>query len=273
MDIFETFCKDKPVKATELSDWMLARGISCITTGQASCILGVPANQVRQRLSPLRKRGRIASPSRGYWVAVPPEYSTWGAPEPAVYLDSLMGLMDTEYYVGWLTAAALHGASHQAPQVFQVAVGRRLEDRTVGRSRIHFLTRSDISLVPTKRLALSSGMLVVSTPGATMLDVMEDLGEASGLDNAITVVVELAQENDDAVQQAAECAHLYSDSAVRRLGWALETFGGIGSLGALEIAAQGSAKNPSLLSPYDRRNSVVNEKWRLNINREVDPDL
>ena len=30
---------------------------------------------------------------------------------------------------------------------------------------------------------------------------------------------------------------------------------------------------PSLLSPYDKRTSDVNDAWMLNINRKVDPDI
>lgn len=273
MSLLKAYNNDMPVKATELSDWLLARGIPAVTTAEAAQIMGVPEPRVRQLLAKPRAKGRFVSPSRGLWVPVPPEFSLWGAPEPAAYLDALMAHLDAGYYVGWLSAATLHGASHQAPQVFQVAVSRRVEDRQVGRSRLHFIVRSAVGAVPTARIATSGGIATVSTPGATMLDVMEDLDEAGGLDNAVTVAVELARENEGFMGDVLAAAPLHSDSAVRRLGWALEEVAGMGGLDDLERAAAGSAANPSLLSPHNPRTSRVNSRWMLNVNKEVDPDL
>lgn len=273
MDLLKTYSGEIPVKATDLSDWLLARGIPAVTTAEAAWLMDAPETRVRQLLATPRAKGRFVSPSRGLWVPVPPDRLAWGAPEPAAYLDSLMAHLNAGYYVGWLSAAALHGASHQAPQVFQVAVSRRVEDRQVGRSRLRFLVRGAVGAVPTARVATSDGIATVSTPGATMLDVMEDLDEASGLDNAVTVVVELARENEDFMGDVLASAPLHSDSAVRRLGWTLDEVAGICGLDDLERAAAGTAASPSLLSPHSPRTSHVNRRWMLNVNREVDPDL
>lgn len=273
MDLLKTYSSEIPVKATELSDWLLARGIPAVTTAEAAQLMDVPGPRIRQLLATPRAKGRFVSPSRGLWVLVPPDRLAWGAPEPVAYLDALMAHLNAGYYVGWLSAAALHGASHQAPQVFQVAVSRRVEERQVGRSRLRFLVRGAVGSVPTSRIATSGGIATVSTPGATMLDVMEDLDEASGLDNAVTVAVELARENEGFMGDVLAAARLHSDSAVRRLGWALDEVAGIGGLDELERVAAGTATSPSLLSPHSPRTSHVNRRWMLNVNKEVDPDL
>jgi predicted transcriptional regulator of viral defense system len=57
--------------------------------------------------------------------------------------------LDVPYYVGWLSAAAMHGAAHHAPQVFQVAVGRHVRDRTVGRTKFRFAIRDNVTAMPT----------------------------------------------------------------------------------------------------------------------------
>ena len=273
MDILKAYCDEVPIKATELSDWLISHGVPAVTTAEAAELMGIPEDRVRQRLAVPRRKGRFAAPSRGLWVPVPPDRSAWGAPEPAAYLDALMRHLGAEYYVGWLSAAALHGASHQAPQVFQVATDRRVEDRQVGRTRLHFLNRSAAGSVPTTRVATPAGVVTASTPGATMLDVMEDLDEAGGLDNAVTVAVELARENDGFMCDVLSAAPLHSDTAVRRLGWALDRFGGLDGLEGLARAAAGTSANPSLLSPHAPRTSSVDGRWNLNVNKEVDPDL
>ena len=39
-----------------------------------------------------------------------------------LFIDPMMRALGRNYYVSLLTAAAMHGASHQAPQAFQVMV-------------------------------------------------------------------------------------------------------------------------------------------------------
>lgn len=82
--------------AGELSDWLLARGRSAVTTQEAGEILGVPDEQVRVRLNAAVHRGRLFSPSRGLWVAIAPKYQTWGAPPALEFLDPLMTYLQRE---------------------------------------------------------------------------------------------------------------------------------------------------------------------------------
>ena len=56
-----------------------------------------------------RQRGRIVSPRRGFYVIVPQEYALAGSPPPSWFIDELMAYLGQPYYVGLLSAAALHG--------------------------------------------------------------------------------------------------------------------------------------------------------------------
>lgn len=51
-----------------------------------------------------------------------------------------MRALGRDYYVSLLTAAAMHGAAHQAPQVFQVMVDRHVADRDIERVKLRFYT-------------------------------------------------------------------------------------------------------------------------------------
>ena len=61
----------------DVVDSLLAHGQTAVTTDQSAELLGVPVEQVRARMRPLVRDGRVFSPARGLWVAVPPEYRTW----------------------------------------------------------------------------------------------------------------------------------------------------------------------------------------------------
>lgn len=260
------------VRAPELADWALARGVSALSTAELAELLGVPVGQVRQRLhAPVRRREWVM-PVRGLWVPVPPEFRTWGAPPGIDLVDGMMRHLGVDYYVGWLTAASLHGASHQAPQVFQVGVARQVRDRVVGRTRFEFAQR-DVGPVSTVSHLTSTGSAPVSSVVATALDVAADVVMAGGIDNAVTTVVELSElaafDSDDLVREAAR----FPVSVGRRVGWALDRFSDRRDLDVLRAKVVAGSVVPSRLNPAGPASGEVDERWMVYVNRDVEPDL
>ncbi|WP_165046302.1 type IV toxin-antitoxin system AbiEi family antitoxin [Adlercreutzia sp. ZJ138] len=244
-----------------------------MTTEDVAILLDIPSEQVRVRLASLRRAGAIVSPARGLWVPVPPERVAWGAPEPGSYIDDMMTHLGCEYYVGWLSAASLHGASHQAVQEFQVATSKSVSDRQVGRSSLRFFARSCIKTIPAARVAVSASLMRVSTVGATMLDVAEDLNVSGGLDNAATVISELAWEGEGFLSDVLVAVPAHSFTAVRRLGWILENIAGVDGLDDLADAAAEGGESPSYLSPTSIKSGRLDHRWNIILNRKVDPDV
>ena len=259
------------ITAPEAADWALARGRSAFTTAELGALLGVPEDQVRQRLHAPARRGEWVMPVRGLWVPVPPEFRLWGAPPGIELVDAMMGQLGSGYYVGWLTAAGLHGAAHQAPQVFQVAVDRQVRDRAVGRTRFAFAQR-DVVGIPTSGHPTRSGSARVSTPAATVLDVAADISRAGGADNAATVILELAEVDTFDVVELAALASRFPAAAGRRVGWVLERFAGREDLVPLQAVVVGMAGTPSRLDPASAASGEVDPRWRLYLNRELEPD-
>ncbi len=263
---------DNRPKASNLSTWMLSHGVTSMTTKEVASLLGIPSAQVRVRLASQKKAGAIVSPSRGLWVPVPPERAAWGAPEPGFYIDDMMTHLGCEYYIGWLSAAALHGASHQAAQKFQVATSKAVSDRLVGRSSLCFFVRSRIEAVPTIKMTVASSLARVSTVGATMLDVAADLEVSGGLDNAATVISELAWEGEGFLSDVLTAAPLHSAAAVRRLGWILENIAGVDGLDDLLDLAKRGGESPSYLSPTSPKVGCLDSRWNIILNKGVDPE-
>jgi predicted transcriptional regulator of viral defense system len=75
---------------------------------------------LKRALSRLSSKGKIVSVHKGYYVIVSYEYAAKGIVPPLLYIDGLMTFLNKPYYVSLLSAAALYGAAHQAPQVFMV---------------------------------------------------------------------------------------------------------------------------------------------------------
>jgi predicted transcriptional regulator of viral defense system len=260
------------IKAKELPAWLLSNGISSATTAQIVDWLHIPINHVPQRLAPLQKRGLMVSPARGLWMPVSPEFISWGAPPAIEVIDQTMKYLGTDYYIGWLSAAALYGATHHAPQVFQVATSRTIRDRNVGRSKMQFYLRSHIGSVPVIYRETRSGTATVSAPETTLLDITSDLPIAGGINNVANIVIELCEENPPDMELLVAVAALYPTSTIRRLGWLLENYTDVSGTDCLYSLSESAKKNPSKLLPTAKAENLDN-RWNLFINTQVEVDI
>lgn len=259
------------LRAPELATWALSHGRGSLTSEEVAQLLGVDQDQVRRRLNTPARRGEWVQPTRGLWVPVPPEFHTWGAPPGIEIVDAIMRHRGIGYYVGWLSAAALYGAAHQAPQVFQVAIDRQMRDRVVGRTRFVFAQR-DVARIPTNAHLTRDGSARVSSVAATMLDVADDIGRAAGIDNAATVIVELSEHESFETSELARLATSFPAAAGRRVGWILSQFSERDDLEQLRRAVRDAVPSISRLDPHTTEASPVDSNWMLSINREVEPE-
>jgi len=261
------------IRATALPTWLLSRGISSVTTVEIATLLGVPVSQVPARLAPLRKRGEIVSPASGLWLPVSPEYVCWGAPPAIEIIDVLMRHFQTDYYVGWLSAAALHGASHHAPQAFQVAASGTIRERNVGRSRICFYHRSHVASVPTDQRETRAGIAIISSRETTMLDLANDPMISGGLNNVANILIELHENSPAEAGRLHEAAAVFPAAAIRRLGWMMEHFTSDADASPLYDILALRTSAPSFLSPSSNERGTLDRRWNLYINTGVEPDL
>ncbi len=101
------------IEPRELRDHLLGHGQQVVTLDQVTELLGSPKAEASATLVRLRRAGDMFSPARGLYVAVPPQYRTWGAVPAIDFIDPMLQVGGYRYYVGLLSAAELHGAAHQ----------------------------------------------------------------------------------------------------------------------------------------------------------------
>ncbi len=261
------------VRAPHAADWALSQGINALTTSELADLLDIPPGQVRQRLLAPSGRGEWTSPARGLWMPVPPEFRTWGAPPGVEVIDRLARHLEVGYYIGWLSAAELYGAAHQAPQVFQVGVSRAIRDRRVGRTEFQFHHRAGLTSLPHVEHPTRSGVARVSTLAGTALDVATDATVAGGIHNAATVLVELAEQPGFDVAAVVALADRFPVSTLRRLGWILDRVAAREDLDQLRAAALGGPPTPARLDPTADLVGPIDHRWRVRVNRDVEVDL
>ena len=181
--------------ARTLEDWvdsLQARGRYTFRRAEANAESGLSAEAVKKALQRLVGRGRVAKAKHYFYVIVPLEYRTAGAPPPSWFIHDLMEAMQLPYYVGLLSAAALHGAAHQQPQEFQVVTDRSVRPLVVGRARIRFFSSKDLAGTAVTSMKTPTGSMRVSTPEATVMDLVRFARAAGSLDNVLTVLSELS---------------------------------------------------------------------------------
>jgi hypothetical protein len=94
----------------DLVDTYQASGRYVFTRDDALGTLGVTEEALKKAVQRLVTKRRLAVPLRGFSIIVPIEYREAAAPPASWFIDDLMKFYGQPYYVGLLTAAALHGS-------------------------------------------------------------------------------------------------------------------------------------------------------------------
>lgn len=220
----------------------------------------------------LKARGRIASLRRGFFVLVPVEYREAGSPPASWFIHDLMRFLEQPYYVGLLSAAAIHGAAHQQPMVFQVVTSRPTRPVRAGRVRIAFHMSGHVEETPVVKVQTETGYMRVSTPEATAYDLVRFAPAAGHLSNVATVLRELAERLDR--RKLARLAASHATPAVQRLGYLLDLLGEHDLAAPLARSLGARRRRAVLLAPGESGGRAgPDPRWRVIPNAAVEPDL
>jgi len=233
----------------------------------------VNANAFRRAISRLVAKKRLVALRSGFYVIVPIEYRSAGAPPPSWFIDELMRHLGRQYYVGLLSASALYGAAQQQPQEFQVVTDRPERPIGVGRGRIRFVVKHKIKEAITTEVKTETGMMRVSTPETTALDLVRYLSAASGLGNVATVLTELAERINP--QKLVEAARIEGElTCAQRLGYLLCFVGAEEQSKALAEWVMTMRPRRAPLRPgRSVRGRPTDPRWKVVINEEIEVDI
>jgi predicted transcriptional regulator of viral defense system len=257
--------------AASYIDALAARGRYEFTTEEATRAFGVSDVAARAALRRLAARGRIAMPVRGFHVIVPPEYRKLGCLPPEQFVPQLLGRLKLSYYVALLSAAQYHGAAHQRPQRFQVAVAKNRKPIACGAVEVEFIARKEVANVATKSLSTPRGPMLVSSIEATALDLVGYVNHVGGLDQAATVIGDLAEKVDGVALVAV--ANTAPVAWSQRLGYLLDLLGHEDRAEPLAAFVKENAGDVVALSPSEpTKHAKRVARWRLDANVVVEPE-
>lgn len=251
---------------------LAASGRYHFVSREAWSALGVSADAAKLALNRLAKQDLIASPARGFYVIVPPEYRSLGCLPADQFVPALMKRLKLSYYAGLLSAAQYHGAAHQRPQEFQVFLAKARRPIRCGNVRVAFMVRKRIADVPVRSFNTPRGTVLVSTPEATALDLVGYQRHAGGLDQVATVLSELAEQIDP--KKLAAAAQTAPVAWAQRLGYLLEHIGAGDKVPALKAYVREHVKQSAALLPGAPHEQARRDKgWTLYVNADVEAAL
>lgn len=233
--------------------------------------LQLSESAMQSSLKRLARQKKVAYLKKGLYQIISLAYEAQGSLPPEWFIHDLMMHLGIPYYVGLLSAAAYHGAAHQAPQIFQVISAQHVPTLQVGDLKICFYASRDFSTIPCQDLKTPAGYMKVSTPEGTAFDLLRYLHASGHLNHIATVLNELAEEIDPEklVQIMPHLSIRYS----QRLGYLLEQLGHINLSDPLHAALE---HKPLMYIPLRPDTSIKkserNTKWHLWINEFIEPD-
>ena len=259
-------------RARNIIDSLAADGRHHFTTVELQSALGVSAAATRLALGRLAKKGYVASPARGFYVIVPPEYRRLGCLPADQFVPALLEHLGLAYYAALLSAAQYHGAAHHRPQEFQVALAKNRRPISCGAVRVRFLARRRIADVPVQSFNTPRGTLLVSTVEATAVDLVGYGHRAGGLDHVATVLSELAEQIDP--RRLVVAAQTAPVPWVQRLGYLLELVGAEDKAVLLKAYLREKVQDTAPLLPAAPRATTLRANdWRLRINTKVEAEV
>src|SRR3954464_9550774 len=104
------------IGASDYVNGLAEQGRYHFRSRDAQKALGVSPAAAKLALLRLAKQSLVASPARGFYSIVPPEYRSLKSLPAEQFIPALMQSLGLKYYAGLLTAAQYHGAAHHRPQ-------------------------------------------------------------------------------------------------------------------------------------------------------------
>lgn len=260
-----------------ISDWIHSREIRGKATFSVADVKDAfaerPSKSINTELSRQVSRGRVQSVYRGFYVIVPVQYQLKGVIPPAYYVDGLMEYVGKPYYLGLLSAASMHGATHQRAMKTQVMTVVPRIKVSGKNSLLDWNYRQEIPEAFVVKKNAEIGTLRYSGPELTAVDLVQFASHVGGYQRVATVLAELMDSVD--MEKAGELLRFTTVATIQRLGYLLEcVLSRQDQADALfqVLKAQGTWNSILLSNDQDRREYAPANRWHVNGNIDIEVD-
>lgn len=188
---------------------------------------------------------------------------------PTLFVDDMMDSLSREYYVALFSAAALHGAGHQQPMEFQI-ITKKPPLRNIKNQKLtisYFIkTNWQPDLIIKKKT--ETGYLNVSSPELTAFDLVLHHKKIGGLNRIIPILEDLTDMMKSSI--LVKTAKNQKTSNIQRLGFLLDELDKESFANSILKLSGYRPKYIPLSLAHKEQSGLVNEKWKVIINTELD---
>jgi len=175
-------------KEQEIYFSLLNREKTVVSINQLS---GMNRGYARKMLFSLNKKGALYRIAKGCYIVIPPDMMANPLKfinDPYLVLDQLMEIFDEKYYVGYQSAAQLHGIAEQMPLSVSVVVLNQRRPLHFGNQRIDFRKASKSKFFGEERIKYSDSFLNISDKEKTIIDCLERYDLCGGIDEVARTI-------------------------------------------------------------------------------------
>jgi len=243
---------------------------------------GYSLNALQLNLKRLSRKGKVQFVMKGFYVIIPPEYQRKKILPPELFLDSLFRYLNRPYYLGLISAASMHGASHQQAMESYVFINKPpIRPTNVEGLKINYVVKSEFPGHGLEQRKTAAGYLNISGLELTVLDLVEYRQRVGGLNRISTILYELSESlQPEKLKLVLE--NKVSLSAIQRLGYILDVVIDKPESIALQKEISSILKNylsgkkifrVPLKSGIKKEGFPVNPDWKIIENYKIETDF
>ncbi len=222
-------------------------------------------------LGRLTRKQRVTRICKGFYIVIPAEYRASGVLPPSFFINDLMNHLNRAYYVGLISAAALHGAAHQQPQVFQVIIKPpQIRPIKTAGVKISFILKKNFPSSGIIQKKTDTGYINISNPVMTALDLVQFQRQSGGFARVLEILQELAETfNHFVLEQALQ--NTWPTTVLQRFGYVCEHFLNLTVYAEPVYSKLKPDKmHPTRLSlANSSRSGIIDKKWGIIKNDEL----
>lgn len=148
---------------------------------------------LKHALNRLKKKNKIVSVYKGFYLIIPPEYSKRKILPPELFIDSLFKYLNRPYYIALASAAAFYGAAHQKILVTSVIISKPPLRSTKGDNIfINYIVKSNFPPNGIQQLKTETGFINVSSPELTLIDLVLYHYHVGSFERVIQIIYQLS---------------------------------------------------------------------------------
>ena len=247
-----------------------SKGRFAVTLEELKSNFDLSEKAILQNVFRLKTKNRLAQVRKEFYVIIPPQYINRGMIPSTLFIGDLMEFLKRDYYVGLLSASALHGAGHQQPMQFQVMTKkpalRRIRNNKLD---INFFVKSEWREEDIIQKKTETGYINVSSPALTAFDLIHYSKKIGGLNRIIPILEDLVESIK--VSDLNKIAKGQKVPDIQRLGFIMDAMKNEQLAATLYKRVEGKPLRVIPISlAHEKREGELNSKWNVILNAELE---